>query len=67
MCLELAHIFFANQTLAQDDQVSLHNIMPDLHTKREDELEMLASLLYASTTTTIRSFNYFFNDDGTLG
>jgi hypothetical protein len=26
---------------------------------------MLASLLYASTTTTIRSFNYFFNDDGT--
>jgi hypothetical protein len=39
--------------------------MPDLHTKREDELEMLASLLYASTTTTIRSFNYYFNDDGT--
>ena len=65
MCLELAHIFFANQTIAQADRVSLHNIMPDLHTKRDDELEMLASLLYASTTTTIRSFNYFFNDDGT--
>ena len=64
-CLKLAHIFLANQTLAQDDQVSLHDIMPDLHTKRDDELEMLASLLYASTTTTIRSFNYFFNDDGT--
>ena len=56
-CLALAHIFFANQTIAQGGQVSLHDIMPDLHTKRQDELELLASLLYASHTSTIKNFN----------
>jgi hypothetical protein len=61
----LAHIFSANHTIAQDDQVSLADIMPDLHTKRQDELELLASLLYASHTSTIKSFSYFFKGDGT--
>jgi hypothetical protein len=40
-----------------DDQVPLTDILPDLHTKRQDELDMLASLLYASHTSTIKNFN----------
>jgi hypothetical protein len=46
--------FKANQTIAHDDQVPLTDILPDFHTKRQDELDMLASLLYASHTSTIK-------------
>ena len=40
--------------MTHDDQVPLTDILPDLHTKRQDELDMLASLLYASHTSTIK-------------
>jgi hypothetical protein len=63
-CLKLAAIYTANQTLDDDARVSLDGIMPDLHTKRQDELELLGSLFYASQTSSITSFNYFFNAAG---
>ena len=65
MDLKLASVWRTNQDLLPlADRLPLTNILPYLHTKRQDELEMLASLMYFNPCSELFKFNYFFKPDG---
>jgi hypothetical protein len=51
----------------QTKQLPLTNTLPDLHTKRQDELEIFSGLLYYNACSGLTHFNYFFKDDGARG
>ena len=62
--MRLGSVWKANQDPPPADQLPLTIVLPNLHTKCQDELEQIASLIYYNPCSDFTQCNYFFKADG---